>query len=108
MQQFFQSLFAKVQAWLNSKGGFSHVVAVLFVGAMTAYAAVPAFQKLVQDIYAALPAQAEEVALAIVGLYAWYHHASSPAGTLARARQINANGNAPTAAQVDAADVKIQ
>jgi len=43
-----------------------------------------------------------------VTLWAKYSHSSSPAGTLARARAITSNGNAPTAAQVDAADVKIQ
>ncbi len=108
MQSWIEKKFAQLQAWINSKGGFSHVIAVLFAGGIAAYAGVPAFHDLALKVYNALPSTVEESIIAVIGLYAWYHHASSPAGTLARARSITSNGNAPTAAEVDAADVAIK
>ncbi len=97
---------ANIQAWFASKGGFTHVVAGLALAAIGAYAAVPAFHALVQSVYAALPGWAEQVVLAAVGVYVWYHDSSSPAGTVAASKAIMSNGNAPTAAEVDAATTK--
>jgi hypothetical protein len=101
-------LFAKAQAWALSKGGWSHAIAGLFGSAVVAYMTCPPFHTLVLNVYALIPAQAAGWILLFVGWYAWYHHASSPAGTMARAREITSNGNTPTAAQVDAADVNIK
>jgi len=67
-------LWNDLEAWLDKKGGFTHVVAGLAVTAIGAYAAVPAFHSLVMSLYAILPAWAEQIALALVGLYVWYRN----------------------------------
>jgi hypothetical protein len=107
MSNLFDSLINRVASFIASKGGFSHIVAVLFAGALLAYANVPAFHTLVQHAYASLPAWAEEWVMAIIGLYAWYRTSNSPAGTLARARAIKDSPDAPTVKQVDAADPNV-
>jgi len=101
-------IVAKAQAWALSKGGWSHAIAGIFGSAIVAYFACQPFHDLVLKVYALIPAWADSWILLLVGWYAWYHHASSPAGTMARARAIAANGNTPTTAQVDAADVAIK
>lgn len=73
------TLSEKFTAWLASKGGFAHVVAVVYAGAVLAYAAVPAFQQLCNSVYADFPAWAHEVLLAVFGLIAWYK-TNAPAG----------------------------
>jgi hypothetical protein len=65
-------LWKYIQDWIASKGGFAHVVAVLFLGAVSAYASVPAFASLINHIYAAMPAWAHELLLAVLGVVAWY------------------------------------
>ena len=107
MTNLFDSLINRVASFIASKGGFSHIVAVLFAGAILAYAQVPAFHGLVLHVYAALPAYDEEVVLATVGMYAWYRTSNSPAGTLALAREIKAAPDTPTTKQVDAADPNV-
>jgi hypothetical protein len=107
MTNLFDSLINRVASFVASKGGFSHVMAVLFAGAVLAYAQVPSFHALVQQVYAALPAWLEQWVLAGVGLYAWYRTSNSMAGTLARARAIKESPDAPTAKQVDAADPNV-
>ena len=107
MTNLFDSLINRAASFIASKGGFSHIVAVLFAGALLAYANVPAFHALAQHAYAALPASVEEVVLAIIGLYAWYRTSNSPAGTLALAREIKAAPDTPTTKQVDAADPNV-
>jgi hypothetical protein len=42
----------------------------------------------------------------LAGLILKYMRSSSDSGTLATAREIHASGNAPTAAEVDAASMK--
>jgi hypothetical protein len=100
------TIIANIQAWFASRGGFSHVVAGLFLLAVGAFARVPAFHDLCMHVYRTLPAWAEECVVAVAGIYAWYHASHSDAGTLAVARVINSQPNAPTAAQVDAASTK--
>lgn len=100
------SIIANIQAWFLSKGGFTHVVAALFLAALAAFKAVPEFHQLVMNVYQALPAWLEDLAGTAVALYAWYHTAHSAAGILASARVIKDSGDAPTVAQVDAATQK--
>ena len=97
---------ANIKAWFASKGGFTHVMAGLFAAAVLAFGAVPAFHTLCMNVYNALPGWLEDVIMAAVGLYAWYRVSLSPAGTVAASKAITNNGNAPTAAQVDAATTK--
>ena len=66
-----------IKNWFASKGGFSHVVAAVFAGAMLAYAAVPEFHALVLQINAALPGWAEELGTTIIALIVWYKNNQS-------------------------------
>ena len=70
-------MFSAIQNWFKSKGGFSHVVAALFVGAVAAYAAVPAFSSLVNSIYSAMPSWLHEVSAAVIALALWYKNTQS-------------------------------
>jgi hypothetical protein len=107
MTNLFDSLINRVASFVASKGGFSHVMAVLFAGAVLAYAQVPSFRTLAQHVYAALPSWVEEIATAVIGVYVWYRTSNSPAGTLALAREIKAAPDTPTVKQVDAADPNV-
>jgi len=68
------------------------VVAGLFVASIAAYAAVPAFTTLVNNIYGILPSWSHQLILAILGLYAWYKRTSSPAGAKENVKQDQAAG----------------
>ena len=107
MTNLFDILINRFASFVASKGGFSHVVAVVFAGAVLGYAQVPAFHALVLQVYAALPAWLEQWVLAGVGLYAWYRTSNSAAGTLARARAIKDAPDTPTVKEVDAADPNV-
>lgn len=65
-------MWDSIVTWFKSKGGFAHVVAGLYLGAVAAYAAVPAFKTLVQNINAAIPGPLEQAILAAIGIIAWY------------------------------------
>lgn len=65
-------MWQDIKAWFSAQGGFAHVVAAVWSGAILAYAAVPPFHQLVIDIWAKTPPGAREVGLAVVGLAAWY------------------------------------
>jgi hypothetical protein len=66
------SLRDKTVAWFKAKGGFAHVAAAAFGTLMLAYAAVPSFHSLVNQIHALLPGWAQELATTVLALYAWY------------------------------------
>jgi hypothetical protein len=57
----------------------THTVAAVFASLVLAYAAVPAFHSLVLSIYNEVPAQAQSVILAALGLYSWYRNGEQPA-----------------------------
>jgi hypothetical protein len=65
-------MWNKIAAWFESKGGFAHVMAVVFVSLMAAYGAVPQFHALVNQVHAMLPGWVQEVATTALALYAWY------------------------------------
>lgn len=69
-------MWNSLKLWFESKGGFAHWVAGLFASAVIAYAAVPAFAALVNNVYAFMPSWAHQVALALIGLYTWYTNTS--------------------------------
>ena len=95
----------KIASWFRSKSITSHTIAV----ALLSIAGVIAGDKQVQDflvsLLAAHPGAAAEI-ISVAVIAAKYSRSSSPAGTLATARDIKDSGNAPTAAQVDAASTK--
>lgn len=66
------NLWLKIKAWFDSKGGAAHVGAAVIAGAVTCYAAVPAFHQLVINIWAKTPPALREIGAAIGGIYTWY------------------------------------
>ena len=92
-------------AWFRSKSPQAHSL----LGLMGSLALYIASSHDAQQFLITLLAGHPGVAAAIISLAvsaAGYMHSSSPAGTLATARDIKDSGNAPTAAQVDAASTK--
>lgn len=71
------TVWQNFQAWLASKGGAAHIVAATYLGAVAAYAAVPAFHSVIDSAYNATPPWAHNLLLAAVGLVAWYKDNSS-------------------------------
>lgn len=67
-----QFLWNRFTAWVQSKGGFAHVAAIIWLTAVGAYSQVPAFHQLVVNVNNALPGWLEQLVLAIVGLIVWY------------------------------------
>lgn len=99
------SLWNKFQAFLASKGGFTHIIVVAFLTGMTLYGAVPAVTNLFNSIYALFPPWGHQLILAIVGVVAFYKTTSSKAGIVAKAQIIMESPNPPTPEQVSAANV---
>lgn len=85
-----QSLWNSIVAWFNSKGGLIHVIALVYAGAIAAYAAVPAFHTLIQTWNAALPGWLEQIVLAAIGVIALYKNPASTSGVLDAARKTGA------------------
>ena len=100
------NLLNGIANWFKQKGGFSHVCAAIFVALMAAYAAVPAFHQMVNQIHDALPAWVQELATTALALYAWYKTTRSPVGTVIAARKILDSPDAPTASQIASATTK--
>lgn len=71
------TLWKNFQAWLESKGGFAHVAAGVWVGLVAAYAAVPDFTNLINTAYGATPSWLHQTLAALLGLYAWYKNTQS-------------------------------
>ena len=66
----------QIKAWIAAKGGFTHVVAGAITTATALYLGVPHFKLLADSAWVALPQAAKHVALAAVGIYAFYHNSS--------------------------------
>ena len=97
----------KIAAWFRSKGWDSHAVAgicLTIAGLITGN--VMGCRDLMLKSLAAHPTLGAWIVLIAGITTAKYSRSSSPAGTLATARDIKDSGNAPTAAQVDAASTK--
>ncbi len=58
--------------WVESKGGWAHLIALTYTALVLAYGAVPAFAALCNSVYGLAPAWAHEIMLAALGLAAWY------------------------------------
>lgn len=70
-------MWSSIQKWFQSKGGASHVIAAGYLSAVAAYAAVPAFATLVNNAYNATPSWFHQIALAAVGVIAWYKNTNA-------------------------------
>ena len=92
-------------AWAKSKNWTTHTVIAAAIGLAGLIAADPAIQDWIKTTLAAHPQLASLIVLASLAV-AKNSHSSSDAGTLATARTITSSGDAPTAAQVDAATTK--
>ena len=58
--------------WVTSKGGWAHAIVIAIAAVVGAYAAVPAFATLVNNLYAMTPSWFHMVALAAVGIFMTY------------------------------------
>lgn len=70
-------MWNSIVSWFASKGGFAHVIVVAIAALVGAYAAVPAFATLVNDLYGMTPAWFHEVALAAIGIFMTYFNPTS-------------------------------
>ena len=94
-----------IAAWFRSKNITTHTVGAAVFGLAGIIATDRQVQQYVVQLFVAHPALAAQIIGGAV-IIAKYSHSSSPAGTLATARAINDSPNAPTRAQVDAAQGK--
>ena len=67
-------MWRSISNWFAAQGGFSHVVASVWLAAVGAYAAVPPFHQFIIDVWAKTPPDAREAGLAVIGLLAWYQN----------------------------------
>jgi hypothetical protein len=65
-------MWKTISSWFEKQGGFSHVIASLWLALVGGYAAVPPFHQFIIDIWAKTPPTLREAGLAVVGLIAWY------------------------------------
>ena len=93
-------------AWFRSKNITAHTVAALCIAAATLITTDPQVQQILVGLFKNHPAALADITL-LAGLILKYTHSSSAAGTVANAKNILGNGNAPTAAEVDAANVHL-
>jgi hypothetical protein len=102
----------QIVAFANSKNITTHTVGGFIVAAAFAYDSSPQLRDYIGTLFTGYPVVVTKIGLLaanIVGavtLWRNYSHSSSDAGTLATARDIYASGNAPTAAEADAASTK--
>lgn len=90
-----------IVAWFKSKSSTSHKLAFAAVALATLITSDAQFREFLVILMQAHPTLAADIIL-FAGIIAKYSHSSSPAGTLATARAIQASPDAPTSSQVDA------
>jgi len=95
-------LIANIQAWFLSKNITTHTLAAFAIVAAGIIAFDPQAQTFVKQVCGAHAALATEI-ITLCLIVAKYSPSRSDAGVVAASKAIMANGNAPTAAQVDAA-----
>lgn len=64
-----------LKQWFAQYGGFTHALAGATATVVLLYASVPAFQSLVNSAYSHTPSWFHDVAVAGIGIYAFYHGA---------------------------------
>lgn len=70
-------MWNSIVTWVQSKGGWSHAIVIVIAAVVGAYAAVPAFSALVNNVYALTPSWFHQVALAAVGIFLTYFNTTS-------------------------------
>jgi hypothetical protein len=101
-----------IKAWLKSKNITTHTVGMAIVAFAVAYNSSTALRDYIATLLAGYPVVVTKIGMLttdiVAGVTLWrnYSHSSSPAGTLATARAIQAAPDAPTSSQVDAATTK--
>jgi hypothetical protein len=98
--------FDVILAWLKSKNWTTHTVGAACISAAIYISASQQAQQFLLDLLKAHPALAAD-AILLATLIAKASRSSSPAGTMAAARAIRADGDQPTTKQVDEADTAI-
>lgn len=91
-----------IAIWFRSKNWTTHTVIAGAVSLALVVASDPAIQDWIKVTLSLHPQLASLIVLASIAV-AKNSHSSSPAGTLATARVINALPDAPTASEIDAA-----
>jgi hypothetical protein len=99
-------------AWAKSKNITTHTVGGFIVAFAVAYNSSSDMRNYISTLFVGYPVVATKIAVLMtdiaagVALWRNFSHSSSPAGTLATAREIHAQPDAPTSAQIDAASTK--
>jgi hypothetical protein len=70
-------MWQSIVNWVTAQGGWAHAIVVAIVAVIGAYAAVPAFAELVNNLYAMTPSWFHEVALAAIGIFLTYFDPST-------------------------------
>lgn len=92
-------------AWLKSKNITSHSVAVAVASAAALIMSDEQVRSWITGAFVDHPKIATGI-ISAAGIILKYSHSSSPAGTMAQARQVLTSPDAPTAKQVDDATTK--
>ena len=98
-------LMNRISAWFASKNLTTHWLAAMALALAGVITTDPQVRDLLTKLFQSHPSIAADIILA-AGIIAKYSRSSSAAGTVANAKAIMSNGNAPTAAQIDAATTK--
>ena len=107
-----KSIWDSFIAYVKSKNKTTHAFGAFIVSAAFAYTTSPALRDYIGTLLVGYPVIVTKIGVLAIdisaGVTLWrnYSHSSSPAGTLATAREIKSRPDAPTAAQVDAATTK--
>jgi hypothetical protein len=72
-------MLAAIVAWWKSHSLTTHSLMVAVATLTTLYAAVPAFQSLLNQLYSMTPAWFHEIFMAAIGIYTYYSVANKPA-----------------------------
>lgn len=103
------NVLEKIQSWFRSKNITTHTVGAAIIAFAVAYDSSPQLRDYIGTVFTGFPVVVTTLGTlcaniaAGVALWRNYSHSSSAAGTLATARAIQSQPDAPTAAQVDAA-----
>jgi hypothetical protein len=94
-----------LSAWFKAHNWSTHSIAAFLAVAAGIIVANPQAKALVMQFFKSNPDLGTAI-VTLAGIYVTYKTSHSPAGMVAASKAIMANGNAPTAAQVDAATTK--
>jgi len=93
-------------AWFKNKSWTSHTVAAAAIAVATIISTDPMVRDFVMSLFKAHPSIGVDV-IALAAIILKYTHSSSPAGTVANAKVILSEPDAPTTADINAASTKL-